>query len=177
MIAREGARRGCGWRDRAEGSVGFAPSGEMPIQREGCDSHLVLLHLPPHPSPSPRAHHLPHTLLAQVALVFPLGHPFWPPSWSCVNSRGGWEVGCLLEIFRTWGSSDKAAGMPGCPGPIADPDNPCFLRTAAVALCACSIHSGRGQGWKSTRTDNISSVVGLFSPTWSTSTGLHVSSM
>lgn len=44
---------------------------------------------------------------------------------------------CLAEIFKTWGSSDKAAGMPGCPGPIADPDNPCSLRTAAVALCGC----------------------------------------
>lgn len=141
----------------------------------------LLIHLLPHGlflAPVIWLHHLPHALLAQVALVFPLGHPFWPPSWSwCQQQGGGWEVDCLPEIFRTWGSSDKAAGMPGCPGPIADPDNPCSLRTAAVALCACSIHAGRGQGWKSTRTDNISSVVGLFSPSQSTSTVLHVSSM
>lgn len=113
--------------------------------------HLVLLHLPHHLLPQGLfldlliwLHHFPHVLLAQVALVFRLGHPCWPPAYSWyqpVGRVGG--VDYLPETFRTWGSSDKRTGMHGCPGPIsstADPDNPCFLRTAAAAQSVCLSH-------------------------------------
>lgn len=88
LIAREGARRGCGWRDRAEGSLLLQERclsrGRAVTRTWSCFTSL-LIHLLPHGlflAPVIWLHHLPHTLLAQVALVFPLGHPFWPPSWS-----------------------------------------------------------------------------------------------
>lgn len=103
LIAREGARRGCGWRDRAEGSVGFAPSGEMPIQGEGCDLHLVLLHLPPHPSPSPRALSGSSYLASPPSTHtpgpggpgLPAGSPLLASFLELMSTAGGWMGGGL----------------------------------------------------------------------------------
>lgn len=111
LIAREGARWGCGWRDSAEGSVGFAPSGGMArdgrlrggIQREGCDSHLVLLHLPPHPSPSPRALSGSSYLASPPSTCtpgpggpgLPAGSPLLASFLELVSTAGGWMGGGL----------------------------------------------------------------------------------
>lgn len=110
------------------------------VQRQNSDSHLVLPHIPHHLLPHRLfldliiwLHHLLHVLLAQVALVFLLGHPCWLPasSWQMEWVGGG------RCAFGTWGFSDKQGGVPGCSGQFstADPITPAPDDSSCCSVC------------------------------------------
>lgn len=70
----------------------------------------------------------------------------------------------------------KQGGMPGCSGQFstADPITPAPDDSSCRSVSVTSAQNG-SEDWEFTRSDNISSVVGYFSPCQSMSNGLHVS--